>query len=147
MALMGNMRSVPADAHEALLGVDMEFPEIIGPDGTPVPVTVSGFSALRADDNYLVRRQATDAFFGTLRSYENTFAVLIDGVVKGHIMTRDARGYDSCLEASLSPDNISTDAYRMLVDTVRESLPQTMHKYVELRRKVMGLEEGKENAA
>ena len=140
MALTGNMRATAGDAHEALLGVDMEFPEIVGPEGEPVPVTVSGFSALRADDNYLVRKQAADAFFGTLRGYENTFSVLLDGVVKNHIMTRDARGYDSCLEAALSPDNISTDAYRMLIGTVRESLPRTMHKYVELRRKVMGLE-------
>ncbi len=140
MALTGNIRSVPGDAHEALLGVDMEFPEIVGPDGDKVPVTVSGFSALRSDDNYLVRKQAADAFFGTLRKYENTFSVLLDGVVKSHIMTKTARGYDSCLEAALSPDNISPDAYRMLVETVHKNLPRTMHKYVELRRKVMGLD-------
>ncbi|NCQ35279.1 oligoendopeptidase F [bacterium] len=140
MALTGNMRSVPSDAHEALLGVDMEFPEIVGPDGTKVPVTVSGFSGLRSNDNYLVRKQAADAFFGTLREFQNSFAVLLDGVVKSHIMTKTARGYDSCLDASMSPDNISPDAYRMLVETVRKNLPQTMHKYVELRRKVMGLD-------
>lgn len=140
MALTGNMRATAGDAHEALLGVDMEFPKIIGPKGEPVPLTVSGFSALRSNDNYLVRKQAADAFFGTLRGYENTFAVLLDGVVKSHIMTRDARGYDSCLEAALSPDNISTDAYRMLIGTIRENLPRTMHRYVELRRKVLGLD-------
>jgi len=140
MALTGNMRSLASDTHEALLGVDMDFPEIVGPTGEKVPLTVSGFSALRSDDNYLVRKQAADAFFGTLRGYENTFAVLIDGVVKNHIMTRDARGYESCLEASLSPDNISPAAYRMLIDTVRENLPRTMHKYVELRRKVLGID-------
>ncbi len=101
-------------------------------------MTVSGFSGLRSNDNYLVRKQAADAFFGTLREYENTFAVLLDGAVKIHIMTKDARGYETCLEAALSPDNISTDAYRMLIDTVRANLPRTMHKYVELRRKVHG---------
>jgi len=140
MALMGNMRSVPSDAHEALLGVDMEFPDIIDGEGKSVPMTVSGFSGLRSDDSYAVRKQARDAFFGTLRKYENTFAVLLDGVVKSHIMSKDARGYETCLEASLSPDNISTGAYRMLIDTVRENLPRTMHKYVALRRKVMGLD-------
>ncbi|MEN8007269.1 MAG: oligoendopeptidase F [Candidatus Krumholzibacteriota bacterium] len=140
MALTGNMRSVPSDAHEALLGVDMEFPDIIDGEGNPVPMTVSGFSGLRSDDSYAVRKQARDAFFGTLRGYENTFAVLLDGAVKSHIMSKDARGYDNCLEASMSPDNISTAAYRMLIDTVRENLPRTMHKYVDLRRKVMGLE-------
>jgi oligoendopeptidase F len=140
MALTGNMRSVPSDAHEALLGVDMKFPEIVNGDGETVPMTVSGFSGLRSDDNYNVRVQARDAFFGTLRNYENTFAVLLDGVVKSHIMSKDARGYETCLEASMSPDNISTGAYRMLIDTVRESLPNTMHKYVNLRRKVMAIE-------
>ena len=65
---------------------------------------------------------------------------MLDGAVKSHIMSKTSRGYDSCLEASLSPDNISTDAYRMLIDTVRENLPRTMHKYVELRRKVMGID-------
>ncbi len=141
MALTGNIRSVPGDAHEALLGVDMEFPEIVGPDGSLVPLTLSGFSALRSDDNYIVRKQAAEAFFGTLRGFENTFAVLLDGVVRNHIMTKDARGYDSCLEAALSPDNIKPDAYRMLVNTVHENLPRTMHKYVELRRKVLGVED------
>ncbi len=140
MALTGNMRSTAGDAHEALLGVDMKFPTIVGPAGEPVEVTVSGFSGLRSNDNYLVRKQAADAFFGTLRKYENTFAVLLDGVVKNHIMSRDARGYDSCLDAALSPDNISTDAYRMLIATIRENLPRTMHRYVELRRKVMGVD-------
>ncbi|MGD9547077.1 MAG: oligoendopeptidase F [Candidatus Krumholzibacteriia bacterium] len=141
MALTGNMRSTAGDAHEALLGVDMEFPEIVGPEGAKIPVTLSGFSSLRSHDNYLVRKQAADAFFGTLRGYENTFAVLLDGVVKNHLMSKDARGYGTCLEAALSPDNISTDAYRMLIDTIRANLPRTMHKYVGLRRKVMGLDE------
>jgi len=140
MALTGNMRSVPSDAHEALLGVDMKFPDITDDDGNAIPMTVSGFSGLRSDDSYAIRVQARDAFFGTLRNYETTFAVLLDGAVKSHIMSKDARGYDTCLEASLSPDNISTGAYRMLIDTVRENLPRTMHKYVDLRRKVMGLE-------
>jgi oligoendopeptidase F len=140
MALTGNMRQTAGDAHEALLGVDMTFPEIVNGKGEKVPMTVSGFSGLRSDDNYAVRVQARDAFFGTLRNYENTFSVLLDGVVKNHIMSKDARGYQTCLEASLSPDNISTDAYRMLIDTVRANLPRTMHKYVDLRRKVMNID-------
>ena len=140
LALTGNMRQTPSDAHEALLGVDLEFPEIVNAAGEKIPVTVSGFSALRADEVYNVRKQAADAFFGTLRKHENTFSVLLDGVVKNHLMSKQARGYETCLEAALSPDNISTEAYRMLIDTIRESLPRTMHKYVTMRKKVMGLD-------
>jgi oligoendopeptidase F len=140
MALTGNMRSTPGDAHESLLGVDMKFPEIANAEGKKIPLTVSGFSGLRSSDDGTLRVQARDAFFGTLRGYENTFAVLLDGAVKSHIMSKDARGYKTCLEAALSPDNISPDAYRMLIGTVRENLPRTMHKYVNLRRKVMGMD-------
>ena len=138
LALTGNMQGTPSDAHESLLGVDMKFPSITDAAGQPTPVTVSGWSALRSHDDPGVRERARDAFFGTLRSYENTFAVLLDGAVKSHIMNKEARRYDNCLEASLSPDNISPAAYRMLIATVRDNLPRTMHKYVDLRRKIQG---------
>ena len=140
MALTGNMRGTPGDAHEALLGVDMKFEDVTDSKGETRPLTVSGFSALRSDDDPKVREGAATNFFGALRSYENTFSVLLDGVVKNHIVTKDARGYDSCLEAAMSPDNISPKAYKMLISTIRESLPRTMHKYVDLRRKVMGID-------
>ena len=140
MALIGNMRSTPGDAHEALLGVDIEFPAVHDSQGQEIPLTVSSFSALRSHEDPVVREQAADAFFGTLQGYENTFSVLLDGIVKSHLMTKDARNYDTCLDAALSPDNISPKAYRMLIDTIRENLPRTMHKYVDLRRKVMGVD-------
>jgi len=140
LALTGNVRGVPGEASETLLSVDMKFDRIINEKGEEIPVTLSGWSSLRSSDVYNVRKQATDAFFGGLRAYENTFATLLDGAVKSHMLSKEARGYDSCLEAALSPDNISPTAYRMLIDTVRESLPRTMHQYIELRRKVMGLE-------
>ncbi len=140
MAITGRMRGTPGDAHEALLGVDMDFPKIVNAQGELVPLTLNNFSKYRADANYAVRKQAAEAFFGTLRGYENTFAVLLDGLAQSHVATKEARNYDSCLEAALAPDNISTKTYRNLIDTVRKNLPNTMHKYVELRRKVLGID-------
>jgi len=140
MALTGNLRGVPSDTHEALLQVDIEFPKIVGEDGEMVALTMSGFSKFRASPSYNVRKQATDAFFGTLRDHENTFAVLLDGVAKSHILTKDARGYESCLEAALKPQDISTDAYRMLIDTINANLERTLHKYITMRKKVLRLD-------
>ena len=141
LAVTSRMRGTPGAAHESLLGVDITFPEIIGLDGKPRQLTINNFSTLRSAPTYAVRKQAAEAFFGTLRKYETTFSVLLDGVVKNHITTKDARGYESCLEASVSPDNISVQTYRNLVETVRENLPRTMHRYVNLRRQVLGLDE------
>ncbi|MFO7652250.1 MAG: oligoendopeptidase F [Candidatus Krumholzibacteriia bacterium] len=140
LALTGNVRSVPGDTHEALLGVDIDFPKIVDENGELVPLKVSSFSKYRSSPVYAVRRQATEAFFGTLRGYQTTFSVLLDGVVKSHILTKEARGYESTLEAALDGDNISPTAYRMLIDTVRENLPRTLHRYVELRKQVLDVE-------
>ncbi len=140
LALTGNLRGVPSETHEALLQVDIQFPEIVNEDGEMVPLTMSGFSKFRASPVYNVRKQAADVFFNTLRDHENTFAVLLDGVAKSHILTKEARAYASCLEAALKPQNISTDAYRMLVNTINANLERTLHRYISLRQKVLGLD-------
>lgn len=140
MATTGRMRGTPSDAHESLLSVDIDFPEIVGADGQPQKLTLNNFSTLRASSTYAVRKQAAENFFGTLRSFENTFSVLLDGEVKNHIATKEARSYETCLAAALAPDNISEQTYKNLVSTVRASLPQTLHKYVSLRRQVLGLD-------
>jgi oligoendopeptidase F len=140
LALTSNLRGVPSDSHEALLQVDLKFPDIIDEDGQPVPLTLSGFTKYRASPVYNVRKQAAEAFFATLRAHETTLAVLLDGVAKSHILTMKSRGYNSCLEAALKPQNISTDAYRMLIDTINTQLERTLHKYITLRKKVLGLE-------
>jgi len=140
MAINGRMRGTPSDAFNTLLSVDIEFPEIVGLDGEKRPLTLNNFSTLRAAPTYAVRKQAAEAFFGTLRSYENTFASLLHGVVKNHIATKEARGYETCLQAALSPDNITEATYTNLIGTIRENLPQTLHRYVELRRMVMGID-------
>ncbi len=141
MAVTGRMRGTPSDAFEALLSVDIEFPEIIGEDGEARPLTLNNFGTLRSAPTYAVRKQAADGFFATLRGYENTFAVMLNGVVKNHIATKEARGYDSCLQAALDGDNISEATYKNLIATIRENLPETLHKYVTLRKKVLGLDQ------
>jgi oligoendopeptidase F len=140
MALAGNVRGVPGEVHGALMNVDLRFPEIVDENGQKARLTMNGFPKYRASPVYAVRKQAAEAFFGTLRQYENTMSTLLDGVVKGHIMNKEARGYDSCLEAALYPQHISTAAYRMLIATLNENLPRTLHKYIALRKKVLGLD-------
>lgn len=140
LALTGQLRQVPGTAAQKLRDVEMEFPEIVDEQGEHVRLTLSGFTGYRASPVYNVRKQAADAFFTTFRKYENTLAATLDGAVKSHILTKDARHYDSCLEAALTPDDISPSVYRMLIDTINANLDRTLHRYVALRRKVLGLD-------
>jgi len=140
LSLAGQVRGATATVSSKLRDIDMTFPEIITEDGTMEPLTLSGFGKARSSKSYPVRKQAATAFFNTFRQFENTLAATLDGVVKSHLLTKELRSYESCLEASLKGDNISTATYRMLIDTINANLERTMHKYVDLRRKVMGIE-------
>jgi oligoendopeptidase F len=50
------------------------------------------------------------------------------------------RGYDSALDAALSPDGLPTDIYETLVSQTRENLP-TLHRYLKLRARMLGVDD------
>ncbi len=140
MALSGNVADAPYYAHEAMINVDMTFPEITNLEGEQEPLTVTGFTKYRGGSSPALRRVVKDTFFGGLAGYENTFASMLDGIVKAHIFKKEARGYETCLDAALTPDDIDSAVYRNLIETINGNLDRTMHKYVALRRKVLGIE-------
>ena len=140
LSMAGQVRGATSEVSEKLRDVDLSFPEIVTEDGELAPLTLAGWGRARSSRSYPVRKMATEAFFGTFRQFENTLAATLDGVVKSHLLTKELRGYDSCLEASLKGDNISTTTYRMLIDTINANLERTLHKYVDLRRKVLGVD-------
>ena len=140
LSMAGQVRGASAEVSSQLRDIDMSFPEILADDGTMKPLTLSGWGKARSTGSYAQRKLATEAFFGTFRQFENTLAATLDGVVKSHLLTKELRGYDSCLEASLKGDNISPATYRMLIDTINANLERTLHKYVALRKKVLGVE-------
>ena len=140
LSMSGQVRGASAEVSSQLRDIDLSFPEILADDGTMKPLTLSGWGKARSSGSYAQRKQATEAFFGTFRQFENTLAATIDGVVKSHLLTKELRNYDSCLEASVKGDNISPATYRMLIDTINANLERTLHKYVALRQKVLGVD-------
>lgn len=54
------------------------------------------------------------------------------------VLDTRARGYDSVLEAALTPHGIPTSVYTQLLSTVQAALPRTLHKYMALRRRLLG---------
>jgi oligoendopeptidase F len=119
---------------------EMPLPMVPGLDGNQVQLTFSNYGRLRAADDREVRRDAVAAMFSTLRAFENTLAATLGGQAKFNVFLARARNYDTALEAYLDKDNLDPVVYRNLIDTVRAHAP-ALHRYVELRKKVMGLDE------
>jgi len=61
--------------------------------------------------------------------------------VKANIFNAKARNYGSALEASVDANAVPPAVYETLVRTVERNLPKTLHRYVELRKRVLGLSE------
>ena len=104
------------------------------------PLTQSTWSVFMDNPDRSVRESAYKKFYGAFETYEHTLASLYAGSVNQDVFSMRARGYGSCLERALYPDNVPVSVYRNLIDTVHKNLP-ALHEYYALRRKALGLSE------
>jgi oligoendopeptidase F len=136
---LNELPSAVERAFQALVS-ELPLPAIVAAAGDEVALTFANYGRFRASENRDVRRRAVDAMFGTLRGFENTFAATLGGQAQLDVAFARARGYDTALEAYLDKDDLDPAVYRNLVDTVRDHVP-ALHRYVDLRRRVIGLDE------
>jgi oligoendopeptidase F len=149
MQLMGDnlwaeidLNEIPSDLEStfgALLS-DITWPMVHDAEGNEVQLTLSNLGRFRASPDRAVRAEAMDAFFATLRQFQHTFANTLGGQFKIDVQFARARGYDTALEAYLDKDNLDIAVHDNLIEAVNTNLTP-LHRYVELRRKVLGLED------
>ena len=103
-------------------------------------MTLSNYSRFRGSPDRKVRAEAVTAFFATLRQFQHAFAAIFAGQYELDVFYARARGYDTALEAYLDKDNIPVAVHDNLIAAVNANL-EPLHRYVELRRKVLGLDD------
>ena len=140
LALTLPMQEGPYNIMQAMTQ-EMDFPTIKDESGQEVMVNFATFPKYRGSKNRDVRKQAVNGFFSTLFRYRNTLASSLATSVKGAVFHARARGYSSSLEMSLDVDNVPVAVYETLLKTTGEKLPQTLHRYVAFRKKVLGIKE------
>ncbi|MDX1357719.1 MAG: oligoendopeptidase F, partial [Clostridia bacterium] len=118
---------------------DIKFPEIEDEKGDKVELTKGRYIMFMENKDRRVRKDAFDALYDTYSNYKNTLAAAYTSSIKAMKFYSTTRGYGSSLEASLDSDNITTDVYDNLVDTINKNL-HLMHKYVSIRSKALGLD-------
>jgi oligoendopeptidase F len=101
---------------------------------------LANYARYRSSVDRQVRRDAVAALFGTLKGLENTFAATLGGQAQFSVFLARSRGYDTAVEAYLDKDQLDPAIYHTLIDTVRAHAP-ALHRYVELRKRVMDLDE------
>ena len=140
VALTSEMSDVAADTFSIFNNADLSFPEIEDENGEKVRITHGRFISLLESADRRVRKDDFEQFYGTYEKFLNTLASLYNGQVKQQIFYAKARKYDSTLERAVDSNNVSPSVYKNLVDTINANLDK-MHRYVNLRKKCLGVDE------
>ena len=140
LAMLSDAAGGTSDAFKMLESVDMTFPEIKDGNGETVTLTHGNFGVFRESGDARVRKESFEAYFGEFKRYINTFAAMYAGSVKMDNYYTRVRGYGSACERALFADNTPVSVYDKLIEAVHSGLP-TMRRYLELRRRVLGLKE------
>ncbi len=140
LALADQALDAPHRAFSAISDADFKFGEILDKNGKKMPLTHASFGLYLRSQDRTLRKNAFTTLLGKYQQYENSLTELTSGQMQKHLFHARARNYDSCLDAALFPKNVDTKVYHALIDAVHENIG-ALHKYMKLRKKVLGLKE------
>lgn len=140
LSQLSDAAGTPENVFSMLEAVDMTFPEVLGEDGNPAPLSHGTYGLYRASRNREVRKTAFEVYHGQFKKFINTTTATYAGAVKLDNYYATVRSYPSSLQKALFADNVPTEVYDALVKAVHEKLP-LMERYLRLRKKALGLSE------
>ncbi len=139
LAGMGELAASPQHIFTMLNSADMKYDPILTGDGTRLDVTNANFILLQTSEDRSIREKAFASFYAGYRSHANTLAAAYSASVKKDVFFARTRHYASALQMSLDDENIPIAVYDNLITVIRDRLP-VMHRYVELRKKLLSLD-------
>ena len=132
--------NAPQNIFSMLQNADIKFGFITDEDGKEVEVTQGRYRTLIQSTDRRVRMDAFNAYYDSWWKQKNTLAASYNASVKKDVLFARTRKYSSSLDMALSEDNIPRAVYDGLVSTIHSYLP-SLHRYMALRKKVLGLDE------
>lgn len=140
LSILSSNLSNPSETYEALTDADMRYGHIKDEEGKEVELTDSNYMKYISSKNRNVRKSTFDLMYETYASYKNTITSIYNGDIDSNIAIAKIRNYNTAREASLFGDNVTTDIYDNLIDTVNKNL-HVLYKYYDLKKEVLGIDE------
>lgn len=140
LAMAGEIAQVPQTVFSMFNNADIKFPSIRDENDREIEVTKGRYSRLMESHDRRVRRDAFFAMYSTYALWKNTLAATLSGSLKRDLFYAQARRYQSSLHAALDADNIPVAVYENVLSSINHNL-EPLHRYMGLRKKLLGLEE------
>lgn len=128
------------DAFSMFDNVDIRFAPVKDSEGNDIEMSHGIYSKLMQSDDRDIRKQAFESMFASYKDMNNTLAQIYGGNVKKNVFYAKVRNFDSALERATFSENVPTAVYKKLLTCVNNALP-SMHEYIGLRKKALGLDE------
>ena len=140
LASAGEITRAPQTTYSQFANADISFPDAVDAEGNHYPLTQGTFVAYEESPDRQLRKSAYENLYHTFANFKNTAASLLNAQGKQLKFYADARKYPSTLEAALDGTNVPTSVYLNLIEAVHQNMDK-MHRYVRLRKKLLGVEE------
>jgi oligoendopeptidase F len=140
LAQFSDVTRAPREIFGMLTDSDLVFPSVEDEQGNTIQLSHGRYGRLIESNDRRVRRDAFKGLYSAFKPIRNTLATTLAAAVRTHVVEARVRNYGSALEAALKPNEIPLDVYHNLISTVENNLPR-LHRYMGLRRKVMGLDD------
>ena len=140
LAGAAEITGAPSNIYSMFANADIKFADAVDSEGKTYAVRQGTFVSLEENPDRVLRKSAYDSLYGSFNDYKNTAAGLLNAQNKQLKFMAEARKYPSAFEAALNRTNVPTSVYLNLIEAVHQNLDK-MHRYVRLRKKLLGLDE------
>ncbi|PID55967.1 oligoendopeptidase F [candidate division KSB3 bacterium] len=140
MASAADLMHAAENVFRIFSNAEFPFPDITLSTGERVTLTAPQYTKRRTSPVREDRQQVMQRFLEAHGKFKNTFGANLIAKLKSDYFHAKNRKYASCLEASLSSDNIPVSVYENLIAQIHRSLP-SLHRALDLRRRMLGLDE------
>jgi oligoendopeptidase F len=140
LAMQGSFAGTAAKVFRQLTDADMTFGTLANGKGREVELSHSSFMTFLHDPAPDVRKRAFHQYYDVFEAHDHTLAATLAGSVERDVFAAKVRRYPSAIEAALFNDNVPLAVYDSLITAVHEHLP-AVHRYYDLRKRVLGLDE------
>ncbi len=140
LAQMADVTRAPSEVFSALDNADIEYGTVVDEDGNEVTLTKGRYGQLMESRDREVRRKAAEKFAKPYLDHTYTLATLHGSSVRKDVVGARLRGYESAQQQALFDDNVPVSVYSNLTNTVRDSALPIVARYLELRRRALGVD-------
>ncbi len=140
LASAGELSQAPDTIYGMFADADLKFRDALDDSGNAHPVKQATFVPLQNSSDRVLRKNAYESLYEGFGNFKNTAAAILDAQNKQMKFFAQARRYENAFEASLDNTNVPTSVYLNLIETVHKNMDR-MHRYVRLRKKLLGLDE------